>query len=161
MHAPLLRKIEPHEFPAYRTYFVEDYAQEITSNYNRPLQASRAQAAAELEESFPQGIAASGNHLMCIELPQAEGAVLVGYLWYSAHAGHKEAFIQDFCVFEQYRGKGYGKASMTCLETELHNTGVEQIKLRVAQTNHRALHLYQELGFDITGINMAKTLTGL
>mgnify|MGYP000013378803 CR=1 FL=1 len=50
------------------------------------------------------------------------------------------------------------KAAMVALEAQLVPLGIHQIKLRVAQDNPRALALYQELGFTITGYNMAKHL---
>ena len=153
-----LRNMEQHEFAAYREYFVNDYGHEIASNYNRSLESSLAQAASELEESFPQGVPSPDNHLMCIEQTKKEGLLLAGYLWYTVQRDPHVAFIHDFFVFEQYRGKGYGKASMAALETTLSNSGVSQIRLRVAHSNQRALKLYQALGFGITGINMAKSL---
>ena len=41
---------------------------------------------------------------------------------------------------------------------QLANDGIDQIKLRVAYHNKRALALYQETGFKITGYNMSKKL---
>jgi hypothetical protein len=46
----------------------------------------------------------------------------------------------------------------TALERKLMDRGVTQLKLRVAFENTRALALYQAVGFNITGLNMAKTL---
>ncbi|MNP71107.1 putative acetyltransferase [compost metagenome] len=56
------------------------------------------------------------------------------------------------------RGLGYGKAAMAALEASLQALGIHQIKLRVAHDNPRALALYQELGFSITGYNMVRHL---
>ncbi|WP_429152870.1 GNAT family N-acetyltransferase [Aeromonas hydrophila] len=53
---------------------------------------------------------------------------------------------------------GIGKAAMALLEAELRSRGIRQITLRVAHDNPRALALYQEAGFAITGYNMAKRL---
>ena len=47
---------------------------------------------------------------------------------------------------------------MMLLEKQLKADGIRQIKLRVAFTNEKALALYKELAFNITGINMAKNL---
>lgn len=47
---------------------------------------------------------------------------------------------------------------MAILEKQLHSDGVEQIKLRVAYNNKRALSLYKRLGPDVTGHNMIKKL---
>jgi len=155
-----LRPIEQHEFAGYQAYFVDDYGREIASNYSRGLEDSLAQATDELGKNFPGGRPSPNNYLLCIEEPQDDVALLIGYLWYSLHSDHKAAFIQDFYVFDSYRGKGYGKASMAILESTLCERGVTQIKLRVAHSNLRAQKLYRELGFDITGVNMAKIIGG-
>ena len=159
MVAIALRDMEQHEFAAYREYFVGDYSQEIASNYNRSLATSLTQAASELAESFPQGVPSADNKLKCIERAQEQAPTLIGYLWYTVHGDPHTAFIHDFFVFEQHRGKGYGKACMATLETTLRSAGVNQIALRVAYKNQRAFKLYEELGFSATGINMTKALS--
>lgn len=53
---------------------------------------------------------------------------------------------------------GYGKMAITALELQLKSIGIEQIKLRVAYQNQRALKLYQEVGFSISGYNMSKKI---
>lgn len=154
----LLRDMKQHEFAAYREYFINDYGQEIASNYNRSLESSLAQAADELDQSFPVGVPSPDNHLLCIEQTKKQEALPIGYLWYTVQSEPQVAFIHDFFVYPQHRAKGYGKASMAALEASLSNSGVGQLRLRVAHNNQRALKLYQEIGFNITGINMAKTL---
>jgi ribosomal protein S18 acetylase RimI-like enzyme len=51
---------------------------------------------------------------------------------------------------------GYGQTALLALEDQLFQSGVEQIKLRVAFNNRRALSLYEKVGFNITGYNMVK-----
>jgi ribosomal protein S18 acetylase RimI-like enzyme len=82
----------------------------------------------------------------------------MGYLWYKLLDEGETVFIMDFVLFEQFRGLGYGKAALTVLEERLLQSGVGQIKLRVAYDNKRALGLYEKLGFRITGHNMVKVL---
>ena len=148
----------PHEFAAYQEYFVEDYGRDIASNYHRSLASSLALAAAELVESFPQGVPSADNDLLCIEQSREEGPQLLGYLWYTLQSDSHIAFIHDFFIYPQHRGNGHGKASIVALETQLRSKAVSQVKLRVAHSNQRALKLYKALGFNITGINMAKML---
>ncbi len=49
-------------------------------------------------------------------------------------------------------------ARLKALEQQLQEHGIEQIKLRVAYHNERALKLYQAVGFSITGFNMSKKI---
>jgi hypothetical protein len=47
-----LRSMTAAEFPAYRDYFIIDYAAEIAANFGYPLAQSRAIAAKELRAWF-------------------------------------------------------------------------------------------------------------
>ncbi|WP_409526801.1 GNAT family N-acetyltransferase [Rhizobium sp. P40RR-XXII] len=48
--------------------------------------------------------------------------------------------------------------ALDVLENELKRNGFQQIKLRVADDNKRARHVYEVMGFRVTGINMSKPL---
>ena len=150
-----LRPMTTAEFPKYRDYFIVDYAAEIAANYGYPLEKSRAIAAKELGDDLPQDVSTLDHTLLCIE---QDGAKTIGYLWYKLLDQGQTVFILDFVVFDEFRGVGHGQATLTALETHLLQTGVEQIKLRVAFDNQRALRLYEKVGFAITGYNMVKIL---
>lgn len=149
------RTIKPDEYPAYREYFIVDYAHEIATNYGQSLEESRLIATKELKDDLPQDVSTPGHHLLCIE--KTENG-LIGYLWYRLLDEGDTAFILDFMLFEQFRGQGNGKAAMFALEKQLTQIGVKQIKLRVAFTNESARGLYEKVGFHITGYNMNKLL---
>ena len=146
------------EFDKYSEYFVADYSKEISENYGYSIEKSISQAKSELENVFPNGIPSLGNHLISIELTAASEKETIGYLWYSHNDKSDHAFICDFFILEYYRNKGYGMASFVVLEKVLLEGGIGQIRLRVAYTNDRALKLYKEMGFNVTGINMIKRL---
>ncbi|MFC5705641.1 GNAT family N-acetyltransferase [Aeromonas eucrenophila] len=162
MPTPLVRLLPMSEqhYPIYCAYFIEDYAQDLASNHGHDLPTARHKAELTLRQSLPQGVATPGHSLLCIVPAQESGAreEPLGYLWHALQADRGETFICDFYMDPTHRGQGYGKAAMAVLEAELKAIGVDQIKLRVAQDNPRALALYQELGFVITGYNMAKHL---
>lgn len=149
-----LRKMSAAEFSDFRDYFIEDYAQEIAANFGHTLEKSLAIARQELREDLPQGISTPEHNLLCLE----KEAKLSGYVWYKLLDQGETAFILDFVVFENFRGRGYGQAALLVLEEQLAQVKIKQIKLRVAYNNQRALSLYEKLGFNITGYNMAKIL---
>ncbi|AHX59987.1 GNAT family N-acetyltransferase [Aeromonas media] len=167
MPTPIVRLLPMDEaaFPAYRDYFIDDYAQDLASNHGLILADARQQAEASLLQHLPQGAATPGQSLLCI-LPVSDNVggadapttAIAGYLWHSIDSAAHTTFIYDFYIFPTHRGLGYGKAAMAVLEAELKCLGVSQIKLRVAHDNPRARALYEEIGFRITGYNMAKTL---
>ncbi|MBE8605948.1 GNAT family N-acetyltransferase [Vibrio sp. Vb5031] len=149
-----LRPMTSSEYPAYCDYFIDDYSREIVENYGHSLDRAIELANQDLLRSFPNGLETNVHALLCVE----SGSELVGYLWHSINAADKSTFIYDFFIFPNFRNNGYGKLAISVLESQLKSVGIEQIKLRVAYQNQRALKLYQEIGFAISGYNMSKKI---
>lgn len=151
-----LRKMRPDEYTAYCQYFIDDYSQEIAANYGHSIEMATEQAKKELNRCFPNGLEGSEHELLCIDAEVEGQFILVGYLWHSVNVSDQSTFIYDFFVSSEYRGFGFGTQAISALEKQMQDAGVKQIKLRVAYQNERALKLYQEVGFVITGFNMSK-----
>ncbi|WP_394248516.1 GNAT family N-acetyltransferase [Vibrio profundi] len=153
-----LRRMREEEFPAYSDCFIEDYSQEISKNYGHSIERAIELARQDLQNSFPNGYELNDHELLCIE-QQVEGqSNVIGYLWHSINTNKNSTFIYDFFVADSMRGQGIGKQAIKLLEAQLVEVGIEQITLRVAYHNERALKLYQEVGFSITGLNMMKNI---
>lgn len=146
------------EYPAYLDYFIPDYAVEISSNYGLSDSASLAQAKREIAADLPDGVNTRGQVLLCLIDQSDTSDKLIGYLWYKPDATMRSAFISDFHILASYQGKGLGKQALEVLENELKGKGFEQIKLRVAEDNKRARHVYEVTGFRVTGVNMSKAI---
>ncbi|HBC3596880.1 MULTISPECIES: GNAT family N-acetyltransferase [Vibrio] len=154
----VLREMRQEEYPAYCQYFIDDYSREIAKNYGHTLEVATELATKELHRCFPNGLGGDVHSLLCIDT-EIEGQLhLIGYLWHSVNASDRSTFIYDFFVSSEYRGLGYGTQAISELEKQLQSVGIKQIKLRVAYHNERALKLYKEVGFVITGFNMAKQI---
>jgi ribosomal protein S18 acetylase RimI-like enzyme len=149
-----LRPMSSSEYPAYCDYFIGDYSREIVDNYGHSIDRAIELANQDLLRSFPNGLETNDHELLCIE----SGSELVGYLWHSINRNDKSTFIYDFFIFPNCRNNGYGKLAITAFELQLKSIGIEQIKLRVAYHNQRALKLYQEVDFTISGYNMSKEI---
>ncbi|MEZ8246133.1 GNAT family N-acetyltransferase [Vibrio splendidus] len=156
----VLRGMRQDEYPAYCQYFIDDYSQEIARNYGHSLDVAVKLAKKDLHRSFPNGLEGNEYSLLCIDAEVDGECKLVGYLWHSVNVGDKSTFIYDFFISNEHRGLGYGTQSISALETQLLAIGITQIKLRVAYHNERALKLYKEVGFEVTGFNMSKKLSG-
>ncbi|NQZ48761.1 MAG: GNAT family N-acetyltransferase [Moritella sp.] len=155
-----LRPMALAEYPAYCDYFIDDYSREIADNYGHSMDKAIELAEQDLIRSFPNGLETNEHDLLCIEFT-SESEVkseVVGYLWHSIKVSEKSTFIYDFFIFSNQRNNGYGKLAIKALESQLQAIGIEQIKLRVAYQNQRALKLYQEVGFVISGYNMSKKI---
>ncbi len=154
----VLREMRQEEYSAYCQYFIDDYSQEIAKNYGHSIALSIELAKKELQCCFPNGLEGNEHSLLCIDAEVDGQLNRVGYLWHSINATDHSTFIYDFFVSGEYRGLGYGTQAISALEKQLQAVGINQIKLRVAYQNERALKLYQEVGFVITGFNMSKKI---
>jgi ribosomal protein S18 acetylase RimI-like enzyme len=152
------RPMRDSEYPAYLDYFIPDYAAEISANYGLSNLEALAQAKREIAHDLPLGVDTPGEAMLCVINQTSEAESIVGYLWYRPDLANRSVIIKDFYIFAAHQGKGFGKQALKALETELARTGFEQIKLRVAEDNKRAKHVYEITGFRVTGVNMSKTI---
>lgn len=153
-----LRPILFEEYPAFCEYFIEDYSREIVDNYGLTRDSAIEKAKRDLNDSFPKGPIESEHELLCIEIEEKNQKVVIGYLWHLLNTNDSSTFIYDFYVSESYRGRGIGSETISLFGNKLKSIGINQIKLRVAYYNKRALKLYQSVGFSVTGYNMAKKI---
>jgi ribosomal protein S18 acetylase RimI-like enzyme len=154
----VLRDMCEQEYPMYCEYFIDDYSRELSKNYGHSKALAIDIAKKDLDRSFPNGLAGNEHSLLCIDAEMGGKIRHVGYLWHSVNVADKSTFIYDFYVSVEYQGLGIGKEAMSVLEKQLHAKGITQIKLRVAYHNERALKLYKEVGFVVTGFNLSKNI---
>ena len=58
-----------------------------------------------------------------------------------------DAFVDEFFLCENYRGRGWGKQTMAFVEDAARTLGVRAFHLEVVDGNEGALRLYEKLGF--------------
>ncbi|WP_018690008.1 GNAT family N-acetyltransferase [Ahrensia kielensis] len=154
-----LRKMKADEFPQYKAYFIQDYAAEISSNYDVTMETALARAKASIEDDLGQGVDTPDQVLLCPTLKTDESQSPVGYLWCKPNIKDRTIFISDFYIFPQFRGLGYGTSALIALEELYSNSAYDEIRLRVAADNKSAERLYLRAGYMPTGINMRKAIT--
>ena len=105
---------------------------------------------------LPDGLQSPDQHIMSIK---AEG-IWVGTLWIGVRGpiDNRKAFIYDIVLDDSAKGKGYGKKAMTLLEDKVRALGLRHIALHVLGHNTVARNLYTTLGYEITNLNMEKSL---
>ena len=59
----------------------------------------------------------------------------------------RDAFIDEFYLREEYRGRGWGRKTVQFVEEEARKAGVRTLHLEVVQQNSTALEVYRRLGF--------------
>jgi len=76
---------------------------------------------------------------------------LIGYIalckGYSIEFGGLDAFVDEFYIQPEYRGKGIGTEVLELIKLEARKIEIRAIHLEVAHTNHKAKKLYSKAGF--------------
>jgi ribosomal protein S18 acetylase RimI-like enzyme len=84
----------------------------------------------------------------------------IGELWVAErHAGAgRIAFILDIYIDPGERRQGYAKQSLLALESWASQAGCKEVRLHVFGRNDAARRLYEQLGYGIASLTMAKPL---
>ncbi|MGC2326021.1 MAG: N-acetyltransferase [Candidatus Sulfotelmatobacter sp.] len=76
----------------------------------------------------------------------------VGYIvlcfGYSLEWLGRDAFVDEFYLLPDYRGRGWGRKTMAFLEDSARSLNVTALHLEVMHHNTNALELYRKLGFE-------------
>jgi len=150
------RKLSREEFSSFRKVMLEDYAQDIARNFNRPIDEVRVEAKKQVKQILNRGLSTKGHFLYNV-LKRKTGEA-VGFVWFKVDEAKKSAFLYDILIHETYRGKGYGKKTLELLETKLRRMGMTQLGLHVFGHNQIAIKLYKTQGFYTASLNMQKDL---
>lgn len=136
---------------------IVDYAASHVKAGNWKEEESIEKSTNEFNQLLPHGIETPNQYLYTIV--DVEKDSILGYLWVNISEKSKEkAFIYQILIFEEFRGKGYGKQSLNALEEEMKKHNVTEIGLHVFGHNPTAIELYKKVGYDVTSLRMAKKI---
>ena len=80
-----------------------------------------------------------------------DGDAAVGYIvlcfGYSLEWLGRDAFVDEFYLLEEYRGRGWGRKTMEFVEDAARAAQIRTLHLEVVRENAAALHVYKKLGF--------------
>jgi ribosomal protein S18 acetylase RimI-like enzyme len=80
-----------------------------------------------------------------------DGDTPAGYIvlcfGYSLEWLGRDAFVDEFYLREEFRGRGWGRAAMAFLENAAREAGVRALHLEVVRENAAALEIYRRTGF--------------
>ncbi|QDK41973.1 GNAT family N-acetyltransferase [Bacteriovorax stolpii] len=155
MSAVLLVPMNEAEYVIWRAKSETNYRDEIVKNG-----ATLAEAQKKADEDFarllPHGLKSKDQYIFSIK----DNNDWVGTLWLGVKGApdNRKGYIYDIVLNEETRGKGIGKKAMILLEDEVRKLGLHHIGLHVFGHNKVARSLYESLGYEITNLNMEKTL---
>ncbi|MCA9836527.1 MAG: GNAT family N-acetyltransferase [Trueperaceae bacterium] len=153
-----LLPLSAEEFDSYLEQAIKDYAEDKIAAGNWQVSEALENSRRDYLRLLPEGVRTANNYLFSIRRDAGEK---VGVIWFALNPeGLKSnAFIYDFLIDEPYRRKGYGKAALLAAEEKAKALGISTLSLHVFGHNQAARKLYEQLGYEITNINMAKKLT--
>ena len=148
-----LEPIQQEDFERFLEREIRSYAEDHVRNGNWSPEGALERSRKEFEHYLPDGIHSQDQYLYSIF---DESGDKIGVLW--VQVKDQKAFIFDFVIEEAFRGKGYGKQALAAMDEKLKSMDVESVGLHVFGDNIAAQELYKKTGFQITGIQMKKTL---
>lgn len=152
---PQLIKMNAAQYDAYITDKIERYAATLQAHtFDVTALSPIVRATKAINGYLPHGFH-SENHEF-YHIVQAES--VLGYVWLKVNVPQQSAFLYEIYVQEAFRSQGIGKDVMQQLEDMLVARNILFFKLHVFGSNAPAIHLYEQLGFHVAGINMYKPL---
>ena len=158
---PVSVRLESIREPEYATWLAQSMAEYVeervqAGNYHPNEALQRAEQ--QFRELLPQGPATPSQHLFSIV--DATTSDRVGVIWFAEkqRGPRLEAFVYDLVVLELFRRRGYARAAMIAIEHEVRQFGINRIGLHVFGHNRGAWALYDQLGYEVTNVQMAKTV---
>ena len=153
-----LQPMTENEFVAYKNWMIEDYARDLASNYRLSLDEAQLISAREMEASLSQGRVTPNHYLYSIVIPTGDGESPIGYLWLEVDSQKKRCFICDIFLHPEFRHQGWGRKVLELLDNAMKQQGITRIGLHVFANNTIAQEFYRKMGYQLTGLNMQKTL---
>ncbi|MGM0641563.1 MAG: GNAT family N-acetyltransferase [Thermotogota bacterium] len=150
----LFLKMDVDSYKNYSDYAIKNYADEKVKSGNWSEKEAYNLAKETFDKMLPEGPDTKNNYMYNIYL--SENKEHIGYIWFIEQG--ETAFLADIIIFEDFRGKGYGKEAMKVLEETAKEKGFKKIDLHVFGHNESAFELYKKMGFNITNYRMSKEL---
>lgn len=146
----------PPEYDTFLARLIPEYAENnVRAGYWDESEALE-KARKATESLLPQGLQTPNHYLYALY----DEDHTVGVIWLKANLDGpvKNGFIFDVYIEEKFRGKGYGKEMMLLVEEKARELGLKSIGLHVFAYNKVARSLYESIGYEVSSLNMIKTL---
>ena len=145
-------------FSAFLEAAIAGYAEQNVASGRWPADTALELSKAEHERLLPDGIGSKDNHIF--EIQDLETNAVVGVLWLGIQ--NKTAiplgYVLNIEIAAEHRRKGHATRALKALESVVRNLGLSAVGLHVFAYNTGAQALYASLGYEVTALNMRKSL---
>lgn len=144
------------QFRAYRDVAEQTYADNIVKSGMMPKPEALQKATEDFDSLLPDGVDTTDQHFWTALDADEE----VGMLWlaFTEKSDGLHAFGYDFLVTTELRRRGYGRAIMAAAEEVCRERGIVEVGLSVFGFNSGAHALYEQMGFEVTTLQMRKRI---
>lgn len=140
-----VRRLTEEEYPAWYAREEAEYIADIVRAGSLTPEQAKAKSDQDFARYLPEGYRSPGHAFYAME---AEGQVIgTGWVRHGFLPGVTFGFSLE--VYEQHRGKGYGRAAMTVGEWATRQGGDEAMMLNVFGGNEAAMGLYDSTGYTV------------
>lgn len=153
-----VRPMSVEEFESFRTHTIVEYAAVNVANGHWTSEDSIDKSTQAISTLLPNGL--STEHTLLLTALNQDG-IEIGYLWIGLQRTSNPAdgaWIYDIELYEEFRGKGYGRQLLAEAERQTKSYGVKKLGLNVFGSNKIARNLYESTGYEITSQQMSKAL---
>jgi ribosomal protein S18 acetylase RimI-like enzyme len=150
--------IEQSDFETFLDREIVEYAEDKVKSGNWLAEEALEKSQAEFDRLLPEGFQTKDQFVLTIF--DDESNIKLGQLWVQVKIDglHRRAFINDFVIKKDFRGKGFGQKSLRALDEKMRLMNVESIGLHVFGHNTNAIALYEKMGYEVTNLYMSKKL---
>ena len=151
-----LTELDEAPYREFREDLTRDYALDKVRAGVWSTAEAESRAARELDELLPDGPATRDHFLYSVrdESVPAE----VGVLWFALRDSGvgRTLWIYDIVIHEQFRRRGYARRTLELVDEKAGELGARKVELHVFGHNAGARMLYEQMGYGVTSIIMAK-----
>ncbi|MGW6983204.1 N-acetyltransferase family protein [Streptomyces sp. NPDC054932] len=140
-----VRRLTEEEYPAWYAAEEAAYIADIVRSGTLTPEQARMKSDQDFARYLPQGYVTPGHAFYVMEADG--GAVGTGWVNHGFLPGVTFGFSLE--VYEDHRGKGYGRAAMTVGEWATRQGGDEVMMFNVMGGNEVAMSLYDSTGFAV------------
>ncbi|MGR3764021.1 GNAT family N-acetyltransferase [Rossellomorea sp. NS-SX7] len=148
-----VKPMTPEEFKLFLEKSVVSYAKEKTRSGNWTEEESIERAKSDYKRFLPQGENTENNYLYSLHKDNSQ----IGSFWLAVMPNNT-GYIYNVEIEEDYRGQGLGKLAMKEIEMKAKELKLNKIELHVFAHNTTARRLYENIGYEVTNVIMAKSI---
>ena len=146
------------DYAAFIRKSIPEYAYDQMRSGNWTNTEAAGKARAEFQQMLPNGPQTTNAYLRNILDDRGHR---IGMLWYFVDPtrSRKTAFLIDFFLFPEGRGKGYEAQALELFENEARGIGVERVEMQIFTHKDEDIQLYRDNNYQASSVFFSKDLT--